>query len=86
MDNIADLMDELEKNGAIRQLENEQSEREKIQLLRQLIGQISKTNVGDDPIFLAEYINNVIKVWAHDFDTALTCFKHLSSQLVNIKE
>lgn len=75
MDNITDLMNEFDKNGLIRVLEKNQLERKKSALLSQLIEQVSKKNGGDDPVFLSEYIDNVISEWSHDTDKALACFR-----------
>jgi len=56
------------------------SERKK-QELRNLIVKVSKNYGGDDPAFLAEYIEDVLKDWEHDLDTALNCFRDLAKQV-----
>lgn len=48
--------------------------------LTTLIRMVSVQHGGDDPQFLDEYIQEVIKEWEHDLDTALACFRDLVKQ------
>jgi hypothetical protein len=41
---------------------------------------ISEASGGDDPVWLKEYIDEVLTTWEHDLDKALECFRDLRKQ------
>lgn len=46
----------------------------------ELIKKISDVNGGDDPQWLKEYTDQVLVDWAHNYDSALTCFEEIYEQ------
>lgn len=42
---------------------------------------ISDQYGGDDPVFLQQYIDDVLNTWGHDLDKAAACFKEVVEQL-----
>jgi len=49
--------------------------------LRRLINKVSQQHGGDDPIFLSEYIDDVIHEWSHNLSKAIICFRDLTNQI-----
>jgi hypothetical protein len=47
-----------------------------------LIRKVDKKWGGDDPVWLNEYIDEVITLWSHDLDKAILQFKELQKQKV----
>jgi uncharacterized membrane-anchored protein YjiN (DUF445 family) len=61
---------------------NDQQKKDEIQ---QLMVKIDRSNHGEDEVFLAEYIAEVIQNWSHDLDKVIICLHDLVTQIPSVK-
>lgn len=78
MNMLDDYLNEIEDSNFVRQLSQSETKQAKIKELQSLIKSVSDSHGGDDPMFLDEYIQEVIS--NNDIDKALACFRGLAKQ------
>jgi len=83
MGSLSDYIDELQNDPEIIKLVHSEDQAGKIIEIRQLIEQVSESYGGDDPCFLAEYINDQLA--AFPLDDLINCFRSLNADIHNLK-
>ncbi len=77
---LGNFLDEIENDDTIKNIIQIELHTKKHEELINLIEKIGR-HYHEDELFLKEYTDDIISLWSHDLDKALTCFRDLAKQI-----